>query len=155
MLHAPGLADRQVLGRCCDIDPLECRQRGRPPPSDLKSPVDAQSPRAWHPGGSLKTCFRSGHKTGTWQQALSCPECAICRLSASRASSCTSQPFLINYPRAIKEPFQTLRTCAQLLQLCKTLCNPVDCSPSGSSIRGILRVRILEWVAGLPWRLRQ
>ena len=154
MLHAPGLADRQVLGRCCDIDPLECRQRGRPPPSDLKSPVDAQSPRAWHPGGSLKTCFRSGHQTGTWQQALSCPECAICRLSASRASSCTSQPFLINYPRAIKEPFQTLRTCAQLLQLCKTLCNPVDCSPSGSSIHGILQVRILEWVAGFPWRLR-
>ena len=28
-----------------------------------------------------------------------------------------------------------------------TLCDPVDCSPPGSSIHGILQVRILEWVA--------
>ena len=144
MLHAQGLADRQVLGRCSDIGTLECRQHGRPPTSDRESPVDAQSPRAWHPGGSLKMCFRSGHQTGTWQQALSCPGCAICRLSASRVSSCTSQPFLINYPRAVKESFQTLRTCVQWLQLCKTLCDPVHCSPSGSSVHGILQVRILE-----------
>ena len=28
-----------------------------------------------------------------------------------------------------------------------TLCNPMDCSPPGSSIYGILQARILEWVA--------
>ena len=27
------------------------------------------------------------------------------------------------------------------------LCNPMDCSPPGSSVRGILQARILEWVA--------
>ena len=32
-------------------------------------------------------------------------------------------------------------------QSCLTLCNPVDCSPPGSSIHGILQARILEWVA--------
>ena len=32
-------------------------------------------------------------------------------------------------------------------QLCPTLCNPVDCSPPGSSVHGILQVRILEWGA--------
>ena len=32
-------------------------------------------------------------------------------------------------------------------QLCPTLCNPMDCSPPGSSIHGILPARILEWVA--------
>ena len=32
-------------------------------------------------------------------------------------------------------------------QLCPTLCNPMDCSPSGSSIYGIFQARILEWVA--------
>ena len=32
-------------------------------------------------------------------------------------------------------------------QLCLTLCKPMDCSPSGSSICGILQARILEWVA--------
>ena len=29
-------------------------------------------------------------------------------------------------------------------QLCLTLCDPMDCSPSGSSIHGILQARILE-----------
>ena len=32
-------------------------------------------------------------------------------------------------------------------QLCPTLCDPMDCSPSGSSVRGIFQPRILEWVA--------
>ena len=36
---------------------------------------------------------------------------------------------------------------AKLLQLSPTLCNPVDCSPAGSSIRGIFQARILEWGA--------
>ena len=27
------------------------------------------------------------------------------------------------------------------------LCSPMDCSPSGSSVRGILQARTLEWVA--------
>ena len=31
--------------------------------------------------------------------------------------------------------------------LCLTLCNPMDCSPSGSSVHGILQARMLEWVA--------
>ena len=32
-------------------------------------------------------------------------------------------------------------------QLCLTLCDPVDCSPTGSSVHRILQARILEWVA--------
>ena len=36
---------------------------------------------------------------------------------------------------------------AKLLQSCPTLCDPMDCSPAGSSVHGILQVRILEWVA--------
>jgi len=36
---------------------------------------------------------------------------------------------------------------AKLLQLRTTLCDPMDCSPSGSSVHGILQARILEWVA--------
>ena len=35
----------------------------------------------------------------------------------------------------------------QLLQSFLTLCHPVDCSLPGSSVHGILQVRILEWVA--------
>ena len=32
-------------------------------------------------------------------------------------------------------------------QLCPTLWDPMDCSPPGSSVHGILQARILEWVA--------
>ena len=36
---------------------------------------------------------------------------------------------------------------AKSLQSCPTLCDPIDGSPPGSPIPGILQVRILEWVA--------
>ena len=32
-------------------------------------------------------------------------------------------------------------------QSCVSLCDPVDCSPPGSSVHGILQARTLEWVA--------
>ena len=35
---------------------------------------------------------------------------------------------------------------AKSLQSCLTLCNPIDGSPPGSSLPGILQARILEWV---------
>ena len=35
---------------------------------------------------------------------------------------------------------------AKSLQLCLTLCDPIDSSPPGSPIPGILQARILEWV---------
>ena len=34
-----------------------------------------------------------------------------------------------------------------LLQSCLTLCNPIDGSPPGSAVPGILQARTLEWVA--------
>ena len=37
--------------------------------------------------------------------------------------------------------------CVCVTQLCPTLCNPLDCSPPGSSVHEILQARILEWVA--------
>ena len=37
--------------------------------------------------------------------------------------------------------------CVLVTQSCPTLCDPTDCSPPGSSVRGILQVRILEWIA--------
>ena len=35
----------------------------------------------------------------------------------------------------------------KVAQLCPTLCDPMDCSPPGSSDHGIFQARILEWVA--------
>ena len=39
---------------------------------------------------------------------------------------------------------------AKVLQSCLTLCNPMDHSPPGSSVQGILQPRILGWVAVSP-----
>ena len=36
---------------------------------------------------------------------------------------------------------------AKSSQSCPTLCNPIDCSLTGSSVHGIHQARILEWVA--------
>ena len=41
---------------------------------------------------------------------------------------------------------------AKSLQLCLTLCNPMDCNPPGSSVRGILQARIPEWAAVPSYR---
>ena len=35
----------------------------------------------------------------------------------------------------------------KVAQSCLTLCDPMDCSPPGSSVHGILQARTLEWVA--------
>ena len=40
----------------------------------------------------------------------------------------------------------TPRVCS-VAQSCLTLCDPLDCSPPGSTVHGISQVRILEWVA--------
>ena len=37
--------------------------------------------------------------------------------------------------------------CGLVTKLCPTLCDPMDCSPPGSSVHGICQARILEWVA--------
>ena len=38
-------------------------------------------------------------------------------------------------------------TAAKSLQSCPTLCDPIDASPPGSPVPGILQARTLEWVA--------
>ena len=40
-----------------------------------------------------------------------------------------------------------LKVKVLVTQSCLTLFDPMDCSPPGSSVHGILQARILEWVA--------
>ena len=47
----------------------------------------------------------------------------------------------------VAEFWKFFMVSAESLQSCLTLCDPIDCSPLGSSIHGILQARILEWVA--------
>ena len=47
--------------------------------------------------------------------------------------------------------YTELCMCAHsVTQLHLTLCDPIDCSPPGSSVHGIFQARILEWVAFPP-----
>ena len=44
-----------------------------------------------------------------------------------------------------------------LAKLCPTLCDPMDCSPPGSSVHGNFQARVLEWVAisfSMSWVIR-
>ena len=41
----------------------------------------------------------------------------------------------------------SVAAAAKSLQSCPTLCDPIDGSPLGFSVSGILQARILEWVA--------
>ena len=45
------------------------------------------------------------------------------------------------------KPSSSVYNISEVAQSCPTLCDPVDCSPPGSSLHGILQARILEWAA--------
>ena len=48
-----------------------------------------------------------------------------------------------------KEEINRIKVKVKVLvtQSCPTLCDPLDCSPPGPSVHGILQASILEWVA--------
>ena len=54
-------------------------------------------------------------------------------------AKCSGSPLYLGVIPIMKSVFIT--------QSCLILCHPMDCSPSGSSVHGILQARILEWVA--------
>ena len=47
----------------------------------------------------------------------------------------------------VKNPPVNAAAAAKSLQSCPTLCDPIDGSPLGSPVPGILQIRTLEWVA--------
>ena len=40
-----------------------------------------------------------------------------------------------------------LESGSEVAQSCPTVCDPMDCSLSGSSVHGIFQGRVLEWIA--------
>ena len=75
-----------------------------------------------------------------------------CRTETLYLSHTKYLPILPLSPPLTTTPFLTLNlttkaAATKSLQLCPTLCNPIDGSPPGSPIPGILQARILEWVS--------
>ena len=54
---------------------------------------------------------------------------------------------LKNAKKACRWQNMHITHAAKSLQLCLTLCDPIDGSPPGSPVPGILQARTLEWVA--------
>ena len=50
-------------------------------------------------------------------------------------------------PWGRKELDMKVKSESEVAQSCLTLCDPMDCSPPGSSVHGTSQARILEWVA--------
>ena len=53
----------------------------------------------------------------------------------------------LSYREALYDVSAAAAAAAKSLQSCSTLCDPMDCSPPGSSTHGLFQARILEWVA--------
>ena len=56
---------------------------------------------------------------------------------------------MLEHPSGQRVEYEkTWSTCGGLVaKSCLTLCNPMNCSPPGSSVHGISQAKILEWVA--------
>ena len=64
------------------------------------------------------------------------------------------QEFTVRYKHGF---WSAAATAAKSLQSCPTLCDPIDGSPPGSPVPGILQARTLEWVAisfSNAWKLK-
>ena len=64
-------------------------------------------------------------------------------LWSKRRQGCLSSPLTFNIILEVL----ARAAAAKSLQSCPTLCNPIDGSPPGSPVPGILQARTLEWVA--------
>ena len=64
-----------------------------------------------------------------------------------RAANASEETLLVSGISPSHQPMSVCCIPTQHAQLCPTLCDPMDCSPPGSSIHGILQAKVLEWVA--------
>ena len=59
----------------------------------------------------------------------------------------TCDSFIFSFLFHFSTHITSAAAAAKSLQLCPTLCDPIDGSPPGSAIHGIFQARVLEWVA--------
>ena len=95
----------------------------------------------------LESWFNHSPSVGCWKSSL----ISLCltllsykvKIIINSSSKCFFRGFYNTY-QAFKK---VLAAAAESLQLCPTLCDPIDSSSPGSPIPGTLQARTLEWVA--------
>ena len=125
-----------MLGFASDLQPIKCAPwfQGR---TCLESPAELIL-LALSLGSNRKLSQLPGGQAH-WVRA---------GLPSSRVQS-RSDPFLCpsGSQLIIVHPKIIPHLCVSVAQSCPTHCNPIDCSPPGFSVHGILQAKILEWVA--------
>ena len=91
-------------------------------------------------GGGVEPILRETRKS-TANQAKVVMQIQVLGFSFDKRVFRGLESFFSSYRRHFYKWREVLVT-----QLCLALCNPMDCNPPGSSVRGILQARILEWV---------
>ena len=69
------------------------------------------------------------------------------RLPHSHGAKMGNQERSCQFPPFLAHLLSAAAAAAKSRQSCPILCDPIDCSPPGSSVPGILQARILDWVA--------
>ena len=83
------------------------------------------------------------------------PHLALTVLLVISKEKTTNFTTLFHHEKLLQENILSIWKCSQIftvaaaksLQSCPTLCDPIDGSPPGSPVPGILQARTLEWVA--------
>ena len=121
----------------------------------LCNPIDRQPtklPRPWDSPGKntgvdchfLLQCVKVKSESEVAQSHPARRDPMDCSLPGSSAHGFSRQEYWSGVPSPSPKPYTA---AVKSLQSCATLCDPIDGSPLGSSVPGILQVRILEWVA--------
>ena len=145
-----------------DVTSLSWAETGAPLNPLSFQPVRSKAPQSWMKPALRRLCPIKAERLTVWSRLCpglhpsrpAAPELSLRHPSPSsplwlRASSCRRpehqhqpcSPFLSYLPK--KDPSYV---CPLLIQSCPTVRDPVDHSLPGSSVRGILQAKILEWV---------
>ena len=129
-----------------------------PPPLHLAFGPHHAFPMSMSP--ALRSPFAPHSPDSPQPQHRSHPPFDAHSLFSSRRRQSQAVPQLIPHPTGwgrpcggpgaptTRDPGQVRLWCeVKSAQSCPTLCDPVDCSPPGSSVHEILQARVLEWVA--------
>ena len=88
-----------------------------------------------------------GQKSLVSYSPLGCKE-----LCTTETTEHSTSDIRISSEPSTTSPYTYVCVHAKALQLCSTLCSPMDCGLPRSSVHGILQARILEWAAMLSSR---